>query len=173
MFFLHRYVCVHLYCIYFCHIHKHTHVDTHESTYPFPQARKIHDLQALFLKHISQFFGYAAVLKMSSPKAPLLSRLSRGTAMWVPKGSSTSRPISCATPSLARRTPVEEKLYFAIVASVFILLREGVCLQTYHSTVTRCKSTCSNLCGLWQILVFRIWRAACTKGTPTNRAPWH
>lgn len=82
MFFLHRYVCVHMYYIYFCHIHKHTHVDMHESTYPLPQAHKIHNLQALFLKHISQFFGYAAILKMSGPKPPLLSWLSRGMAMW-------------------------------------------------------------------------------------------
>jgi len=83
--------------------------------------------------------------------------------------SSTSRPIPCATPSSAGRTLVEEKPYFAIVTSVFILLREGVSLQTYHSTVTRCKSTRSNPCGLWQLLIFRIWKAACTKGMPTNR----
>lgn len=121
MFFLHRDVCVYTCIIFFFHIHKHTCVDMHEGTYPFPQAHKIHDWQALFLEHISQFFGHAAILKMSSPKPPLLSWLSCGTAMWVPKGSSTSRPISRATPSPARRTLVEEKPYFAIVASVFIL----------------------------------------------------
>lgn len=101
---------------------------------------------------------------------PLPSWLSHGMATWVPKGSSTSRPGSCATPSSARGTLAEEKPYFSLVPSVFILLSEGVCLQTYHSAVTRCKSTCSNLCGLWQILVFHSWRPARTKGTPTHRA---
>ena len=160
---VHMHTCTHTHM--YVYTHKHTCADTH-----FPQAHKIHDFQALFLKHISQFFGYAAILKMSSPKPPLLSWLSCAMAMGVPKGSSTSRPISCATPRSARRTLVEKKPYFAIVTSVFILLSEAVCLQTYHSTVTRCKSTHSNLCGLRQILVFHIWRAACTKGTPTNRA---
>lgn len=65
---------------------------------------------------------------------------------------------------------MEEKPYFAIATSGFILLSEGVRLQTSHRAVTRCKSTRSDPCGLRQIPVFRIWRAARTMGTPPNRA---
>lgn len=130
-----------------------------EGTCPFPEGHKIHDLQALFLETLSQFLGHAAVLKLPSPMAPLPSCLS--PAMTTP-----GQPhCHC---KLRTEDSGEEELYFATVTSVFILLSHSVCLQTYHSTAARCKSMCSSwVGGLWQILMFHIWPAACTE------ALWH
>lgn len=121
------------------HIHKHTCVAIHEGTYPFPEANKIHDLQALFLESLSQFLGAccsfeAAQSHGSSPQLPVPGQDHRDA-----KGQQHLQANPTATASSGER-----RNYFAPVTSVFILLSDSVCLQIYHSTATRCKSMCSN-----------------------------
>lgn len=174
MFFLQKYVRVrtHVLLIFFFHIHKHTRVDMHEGTYPFPQADKIHDLQTLFLEHISQVFGHAAILKMSNPKAPS----PRLAVLWHGRVGTEGQEhlkanLMCCSELSTEDTGRGETVFCYCHICMYPAEGEGVCLQTYHSTDdTRCKSTRSILCGLWQILGFHMWRAACTNGMPTNRA---
>lgn len=138
---------------------------------PFPEAHKIHDLQALFLETISQFLGHAAVLKMRSPMALLPSWLSHGMTMGA-KGQQHLQANPTATPSLLYRM-LKMRNHILLVTSVFILLSESVCLQTYHCTATMCKSMCSNWVAYGRFSYFISGEQPAHRGCLQTRPSWH
>lgn len=135
------------------HIHKHICVAIHEGNFPFPEAHKIHHLQALFLETLAQFLGHAAVLKVPSAITPVPEHDHRDA-----KGQQHLQANPTATPSSGQRTLgrrnhilLQSHLYLSCSERVFVFrlttaLPQGVnpCAQTGWLMADSCVSYLEN-----------------------------